>query len=233
MYTMKSQIRSSKYLVLSPTEAKVVHFLTYQRDGVSISHIAQGVKLARTSIYAAIHSLAQQRIVARDKFNYTLIDKRLHRHKVKDAADPATQIKALLEEILLLKRGEIIYSIKSDEEIEYLLRKESGLPKWQREVADKGIVLKGIGSTSALRLFRSIADEPLKKELRRRSGSARFATEMIGGACMLASFRDSIVFFSRKKNFFYRIDNEEVARFTQKVIDLLYQTLRHHPILNE
>ncbi|OGM93361.1 hypothetical protein A2333_02865 [Candidatus Wolfebacteria bacterium RIFOXYB2_FULL_49_7] len=229
----KKNASINEYIVLTPTEERVARFLASQTQGASISRIAKEVRLARTSIYNATRSLIQKELISQSRLTYRLADERLQHHGVKHVAQATDQIRSLLEEMLSLRKGDIVYSIESDEEIRYLLHKEAGLLKWQQAIAVKGIVLKGVGSTEALHLFRSIVEEALKTSIKRRSGSARFMAGRITGSCILTSFRDSVVFFSRKENFFHRIDNAEVAKFTQGVIDILYLQLRYHPLIKE
>ena len=219
-------------MVLKPTEEKVVRFLAPRKRGASISEISRGVDLARTSIYDAAESLIGKKLLTKDGFDYDLADRKLRKHK-DSRSEAKGQISVLLKEMLELERGDIIYSIESDEEIEYLLREEKGLLKWQGAVAEKGIVLKGVGSPRALSLFRSIMDEKLSREIKKRSGSARFTAEGIPGPCILVSFKNSIVFFSRKRNFFYRIDDTYVARFTQNVMESLYLQLQYRPLIKD
>lgn len=132
-----------------------------------------------------------------------------------------------------MQKGEIIYSIESDEEIEYFLEIEKGLPEWQKTIADRGIVLKGIGSSKALSLFRNILNKNLGSQIKRRSGSARFMAETLSGPCILVSFHDSVVFFSRKNKYFYRIDDANIARFIQAIIEALYLSLQYKPLFIE
>lgn len=136
-----------------------------------------------------------------------------------------------MEELLTLKKGEIIYSIESDEEIRELLGNREELMRWQKTIAKKKIVLKGIGTNNALRTLRAMASTELMKHISKRSGAARFTDENIKGICVLVSFRDSVVFFSRKRSFFYRIDDSEVSKFVQSVIDLLYGYLEYRQIV--
>ncbi|AKM78225.1 MAG: hypothetical protein UX49_C0001G0006 [Candidatus Wolfebacteria bacterium GW2011_GWC2_46_275] len=221
---------SRSYLVLTPTEERVVTHLTSQKLGASISQISHAIHLARTSIYNALDSLIDKRIVIRKGFDYTLASEQLKPSEAQ-GADARKQIASLLREMLQLKRGEILYSIESDAEIKELLETEGGLLEWQKTLADKGIVLKGIGSSKALTLFRSSIDKRLQGEIKRRSGSARFTIDAIPGSCMLVSFRDSIVYFSRKHNYFYRIDNADAALFAQSIIESLYLRLHYHKLI--
>lgn len=228
---MKNNQKSSReYVVLTPTEEKVVRILERNKKSMSISEISKKAKLARTSIYLSTQSLIHKKIVRKNKFEYSLTSSDLMQSEKYDAE---RKIEKLLQEMLIFKRGEIIYSIESDEEIEYLLKVEAGLPKWQKTVADKGIVLKGIGSTKALSLFRNMQDVFLGSELKRRSGSARFMVEQLSGPCMLVSFHSSVIFFSRKNKYFYRIDDASIARFVQAVIETLYLNLQYKPLIIE
>lgn len=220
------------YLILTPTEERVVRFLASQKHGASVSGISQALNLARTSIYRAVDSLAQKKTITREGFIYALINKRWRLYNPEDA-EAKRQINKLLQEILCLRRGEILYSIESEEEIKELFEKKAGLLAWQRAVAEKGIVLKGIGTKRALSVIQSLSNQAIKETLKKRSGSARFTETHFAGSCTLVSFRNSVIFFSRTKNFFYRIDDAHVAKFTQSIVDLLYNFLEYHPIIPE
>lgn len=224
------KIQPNEYFVLTPTEEKVVRFLEMQKGKVSISEISKSVHLARTSIYNAANSLIKKRILEKERFEYFLVSNNLTQS---EKYDTKRKIDNLLKEMLGLRKGEIIYSIESDEEIEYLLEIEKGLPEWQKTIADRGIILKGIGSTKALSLFRNMLNENLGSQIKRRSGSARFMAETLSGPCILVSFYNSVVFFSRKNKYFYRIDDANIARFIQAIIETLYCNLQYKPLFVE
>lgn len=226
----KHKKHNAGYLVLTPTEEKVVRFLKMQKKKASISKISKGVKLARTSIYNASDSLVKKKIIVKERFEYSLSSSNIAKSQEYDVK---RKIENLLREMLLLKKGEIIYSIESDEEIEYLLKIEAGLPNWQKIVADKGIVLKGIGSSKALSLFRNFQEKESSKEIKRRSGSARFMIEALNGPCTLVSFKNSVIFFSRKNEYFYRIDDSSITHFMQTIIETLYLNLQYKPLFVE
>lgn len=217
-----------EYLVLTQTENLVIETLTKQPDGLSISEISVEVNLARTSIYSAIDSLLQKHLVIKNDFIYAL-QGQLQRKTLWDI--PASeQIQKLMEELLELKKGEIIYSVESDEEIKELFKTPKELMIWQKAIAKKKIVLKGVGAKNAVHILRTMASAELLEHIGKRSGAARITSEEIRAACTLVSFRGSVVFFSRKRGFFYRIDNAEVAKFTQSIIDLLYNHLEYQKI---
>lgn len=224
--------RFQEYIVLTPTEEKVLRYVVAQEQGVSISQISRGVDLARTSIYSAVALLEKKKVIVKKGFTYLPLQRNLRPRK-ESGATAKKQIEDLLQETLTLKRGEVLFSIESDEEIKELLDSEGGLPAWQKAAADKGIVLKSIGSIQALAYFRTAIDEKLGAEIKRRSGAARFMTDVIPGSCTLVSFRDSVVFFSRKNDLFYRIDNADVAHFTQSIIEFLYMRLQYHKLIME
>lgn len=217
------------YFVLTPTEDIVVRILDNHKDGLSISAISTKVRLARTSIYNAIRSLSQKHLVTKDGFTYSLHEQ-LHKKSLRTISAP-DQIHALMEELLRLKKGEIIHSIESDEEIRELFKSPREMLLWQKKIAKRKIVLKGIGTKSALRILKKLASDEFMKHIARRSGAARFTDEHIKASCTLVSFRDSVVFFSRRRKLFYRIDNSEISKFVQSIIDLLYNTLEYQKIV--
>jgi len=220
--------KRQEYIVLTPTEELVAHALGESNDGLSISRISKSIKLARTSVYNATRSLVKKHLVQKKGFIYSLHEQ-LNKKILKEIS-PSEQIHLLMGELLALKKGEIIYSIESDEEIRALFKTPKELMHWQKTVAERGIVLKGIGTKNAARILRTMASKELMKHIQKRSGAARFTGEHIKAACTLVSFRDSTVFFSRKQNFFYRIDDSEVSKFVQSVIDLLYSHLEYQQI---
>lgn len=226
----KEFLQAHNYLVLTPTEERLLRFLTSQKQGASITQTAKAIGLARTSIYNAARSLVARKFVVKDGFAYVLTSAKWKPY-VENAKDPKEQIKAFMHEMLLLKRGEILYSIESDEEIQELVRSKKEFLNWQKAATEKGVVLKGIGTKNALSFFQSMLDDNLTQVIKRRSGSPRLTGGTIQGPCVFVSFRNSIVFFSRRKNFFYRIDDAHVARFSQSIIDLLYNALEYQPIV--
>ncbi len=228
MYNPCMNKKEREYFVLTPTEDSVVRSLTKSKSGLSVSAISKSVKLARTSIYLALNSLVKKHLVRKNGFVYSLREQ-LSEKTFKDTS-PSDQIRLLMTELLMLKRGEIIYSIESDEEIKALFNTPKELLAWQKTIAKRKIVLKGIGTKNAIRILRTMASTELMKHMQKRSGAARFTSENIKSACTLVSFRDSTVFFSRKQNFFYRIDDSEVSKFVQSVIDLLYGHLEYQQI---
>lgn len=226
----KKTYNQQKYLVLNPTEEKVVKALSSKPVGLSISELSRKTNLARTSMYHAVYSLLQKNLVRKHRFKYTLAANLTQINTPREST-PREQIKKLMQELLGLKRGEIVYSIESEEEIRELFSSKKELVSWQKEIAKKGVVLKGIGTIHALNTFRTMLDSALKSEIKKRSGAARFTKESLGGPCTLVSFRNSVIFFSRTKNFFFRINNQSTAMFTQRIIDILYNLLEYHPIV--
>lgn len=228
----KNSTQSHNYLVLTSTEDRVLRFLTSQQHGASISNISQAISLARTSIYNSVRSLIKKNLVIKEGYAYMTTSDKWQPY-VDNIKTPKEHIKALTREMLGLKQGEIIYSIESDEEIRELFKSRKELLFWQNAVAEKGIVLKGVGTKKALSFFQSMLDSSLHKAIMKRSGSPRLTGDTIQGPCVLVSFQTSVIFFSRSKNFFYRIDNAYVAHFSQSVIDLLYNALEHQPIVSQ
>ncbi len=226
---MNKKYIAGTYIVFSKTQEKIVNFLYLKKDGASISEIAKGIKLARTSVYNSLEDLIKRKLISSSGFNYMLTNNLISK-KVFDL-NFDHQINLLMKEMLSLKKGEIIYSIESQEEIEELFTDKKWLKEWQRSIVEKGIVLKGISDKKALQVFRDKLDENLKHDLRKRGGSARFTDENIKGPCALVSFRDSVIYYSRNKEIFYRIDNKYVASFTQSILDSYYNNLNYEKIV--
>ncbi|MEK7149319.1 MAG: hypothetical protein AAB796_02885 [Patescibacteria group bacterium] len=226
---MGKQVGKQNYIVLTPTEDLVVQVLSKSGKELSISKISEFLKLARTSIYNATRSLMRKQLLQKKGFTYSLHNE-LSKKIVKDIS-ASEQIRRSMREMLMLKKNEIIYSIESDEEIKALFNTPQELIHWQKVVAEREIVLKGIGTKNAANIFRTMASTELMKQVRKRSGAARFTNEPIKATCTLVSFRNSIIFFSRKQNFFYRIDDSDVSKFVQSVIDLLYGYLEYQQIV--
>lgn len=218
-----------EYLVLTPTEEKIVQFLKARKNGSIISQISREINLARTSIYNSINSLIEKNLVNKSGFRYSLLITELK--FIGKNCNEKDKINALLKELLELNSGEIIYSIESDEEIRYLLNKHAGLVEWQKAVVKKGIVLKGIGSMEALRFFKNNKNKELDSEIRHRSGAARFIEGYIPSSCVVISFRSSVIFFSREKSYFYRINNKYIAKFIQNIIETLYLKLKYKSLV--
>jgi len=228
MHIMRKNTPRLPYLVLSPTEEAVVRALT-KRPALSISRLGNEIGLARTSIYAAVRSLTKKHIVIRDEFLYSL-QTSLREKAVPTVPTAQDQIDALMKEMLGLDSGEIIRSIESDEEIRELFKDSDAFLHWQKIVTKRKIVLKGIGTKNALRMIQTLAPAEAIRHIRKRSGAARVTTENISGACVLISFRQSTIFFSRKRQIFYRINDAGTAHFTQSIIDMLYSHLEYQKI---
>lgn len=215
------------YLVFSKTQAKIVSYLNEKDGGSSISEISKNIKLARTSIYSSIEELVKNSVLVKEKYIYSLVG----HFKLDKKLDFDVQIRSLMKEILSLKKGEIVYSIESKEEIRELFQDKKWLQKWQETVAQKEIVLKGIGDISSLEEFLTNLDESIKTKIEKRSGSARFSKENIKGPCVLVSYLETTVFYSRKKKFFYRIDNKYIAIFIQSILESYYNQSEYIKII--
>lgn len=226
---MNRESRKS-YLILTPTEGRIVELLSQELGGLSVSVLAERLKLARTSVYSALDKLIIKRLVTRKWFVYTLTDSGLQSRPMR-SNNPQMSIEMFTKELLGSKKGEVIYSVESEEELKELFKSRKEFLDWQRAAIKKGIVLKGIGTARALDTFRALLDEQIKGIIKKRSGAARFTEQNLRGACSLIVFRDSVVFMSRSKNLFYRIVDHEVAIFTQDILELLYGFLEYKPLV--
>lgn len=228
MYVSK-QSPLKQYIPLGDTEAAVVNILL-KVNGASISCLSEKIGLARTSIYNAVRKLTNKGMVAKKDFLYFLSDRNIEKHTTQKQT-PLSDIDNLMKEISNLRGGEIVYSVESDEEIRELFTHKNDLLQWQKKVARNRIVLKGIGSMVGLQYFQSMIDREMVKEIKQRSGSGRFSETPISGYCTIISFRQSVIFLSRKKQYYYRVDNEHVAAVVQKIIDLLYGYLEFKTLM--
>lgn len=232
-FIMKKTIKFKDYIVLTSTEERILQCLISKKSGRSISEISNVIKLSRTSIYNGMGKLIKKNLVSKKGFSYFLINKKWSLYD-SEKNIPRAKIKDVMSEMLRLKKNEIIYSIEPNEEIKELFSSsKKELLIWQKTVAQKGIILKGIGTKKALTLLRPMLNRGLTEVIKKRSGSARFMNEDIKGSCTLVSFRNSVIFFSRSKDFFYRIDDPNVSIFVQGIIDSLYNFLQHYPIVED
>lgn len=230
MSKIKKQPNNKDYIVLAPTEEKIITLLSYKEEGLSISELSKNTKLARTSIYNSINSLIKKKLVIKKEFIYKLIDLNLTKIK-SEKADPQKQIMNLMAEILKLNHGDTVHSIESEEEIKKIFESKKEFLEWQKIAVKKEIIFKGIGTKQSLKIFQSMIEGNLKEEIKKRSGSARFTNNEIKGPCTLISFKNTVVFFSRTKNFYHRVDDHTVAKFTQSIIDILYGDLEYQPLV--
>ncbi|MFA5934349.1 MAG: HTH domain-containing protein [Candidatus Paceibacterota bacterium] len=208
------------FLVLKPTEEKIFNLLQKNRF-LSVSEISKKLNIARTSIYNSLNTLNRKKITIKDGFLYSLCDNKYIKCEFKQN-DSLSQINNFFEELLNLKKGEVIYSIETDEEIKSLFNDRINFLNWQKKISNKGIILKGIGSLKALHYFKLALSNNENNAIKDRSGSARFLNEPLSGNCTLIVFKESTVFLSRAKKFFYRIDNSFIANFLKVVIDRIY-----------
>lgn len=218
MIMKKNDIK--RYILLTHTEDSIIEALS-KNEFSSVSQLSKSIKIARTSIYNSLNTLVNKKMVAKNNFKYSLIDKELSKYE-SPILDPITQIKDLMYKILKLKCGDIVYSIESDNEISSLFSDKGSFLNWQKEVTKNGIVLKGIGSENALKYFKSQLSEEMAETLNQRSGTARFINTAIPGYCTIITFQNQIYFISRSKKYFYSIENEYVAEFMRGIIELIY-----------
>ncbi|MEI8339523.1 MAG: hypothetical protein WCF94_02565 [bacterium] len=228
---MASKNILTQYIVLTPTEEKIFNCLILKKSGVTISKISREIGLARTSIYLGVSSLVKKKIISKvDKFKYGISDLSLSRYQ-STVVDPQDKINSLLDELTKLGKGDVVYSIESDEEIKELFYNKKGLIEWQKKIAKNGVVLKGVGSNFALNIARSKFDDSLKQEIKNRGGSSRFVEGKLPGSGVLISFKSSVIIFSRVEKTFYRIDNRNLALFFQNVIGIFYESCKYHQLI--
>ncbi len=203
------------------TEQEILKILSTQRKAVNISQLAFRINISRTSIYNAIRKLLIKKFIVKDGHGYRL-NKHISSSPLSIYTDSNVLIKKLMGELLTLKKGEIIYSIEADSEIETLVKDRVWFSKWQDTVIKNGIVLKGVGSANGLLLLKNILTEKEKSKIKERSGSARFIPTEINTHINLIVFKNSTVLFSRKLNIFQRIDNKDISDTFRIILDSLY-----------
>lgn len=222
-------MKLDSFLVLKPTEERVFSLLQ-KHSSLSISEISKRLSLSRTSIYNSLESLQDKNIIFKNCFLYSLQDSKLAEYHFNDV-DVFKKISNLLNELTELKMGEIVYSIETDAEIKALFGNKNELMKWQKSIADKGVVLKGIASTDAL-IFLKNKTNPIEQTIfKERSGSARFSSESLPGNCTLVVFRNTTVFMSRSEKYFYRINNAFVSEFIRQIFDKIYLGLEYKKLV--
>ena len=222
-------MKSKAFIVLKPTEERIVTLLQ-KYNTLSISEMSKKIAIARTSIYNSLSSLCRKDIVVKNNFLYSLKDGELRKLDI-TKENSSEKIDKLLNELCNLKRGEIIYSIESDAEIRELFNNKSDFMRWQKKLVNRGIVLKGIGSINALNYFKNRINTDDRIIIKKRSGSARFFGESLDGYCSLVVFRETIVFMSKVKKYFYRIDNYFVSQFFRDIINRVYQNQEYKKLV--
>lgn len=224
MYNIK-YMKKRDLLILKPTEERIFELLQKNKQ-LSVSEISRILNIARTSIYNSIGTLIKKNIIIKDDFFYSLCSNSYSKHDFKQD-NPLVAINKFFEELLNLKKGEIIYSIETDEEIKSLFNNRNNFLNWQKKISEKAIILKGVGSLNALQYFKQTLSNNENEVIKTRSGSARFFDEPLLGSCTLVMVKDSVVFLSRAKKFFYRIDNQYIACFLKEIIDRIYTELEY------
>jgi len=169
-------------------------------------------------------------MVRRTGFKYMVLDNEIVKH---NSEKPNTDLLILncLDEITGLKKGEIVYSIESDNEINELFKNKKEFVNWQKKIIKNEIILKGIGSKMALKKFRQNLSPEIINDISLRSGSARFTNSQLDGYCNIIVFRDSVVFMSRIKKYFFRIDDRNVSFFMKSLIGVFDDLLDYRPIV--
>ncbi len=218
-------METKDFLVLKPTEEKVFNLLQKNKQ-LSVSEISRILNIARTSIYNSLDTLMKKNIIIKDEFFYSLCSNSYSKHDFKQD-NPLVAINKFFEELLNLKKGEIIYSIETDEEIKSIFNNRNTFLNWQKKISEKSIILKGVGSLRALHHFRQTLSNKENEVIKTRSGSARFFNQPLLGSCTIVTFKDSVVFLSRSKRFFYRIDNQYIAFFLKDIIGRIYTGLEY------
>ncbi|MEI7513463.1 MAG: hypothetical protein WCJ74_02480 [bacterium] len=227
---VKNTNHINEFLILDKTEGLIVNTLSQKGEGLSVSKISESIKLARTSIYNSLDRLMENNVIKKRGFLYFLQDGKMKKYEPA-MTDPIRAIADCMNEIALLKKGEVVYSIESDNEIGELFKNRQDLLNWHKKVVKRGIIFKGIGSGQALNSFRLRLGESLSELINQRSGSARFTDSPLHGHCTIVVFENSAVFFSRSKKYFHRIDDEYVSRFIKTIIGVFDDVLKFERIV--
>ncbi len=191
---------------------------------MTVSDLSKKIKIARTSVYSGLKKLMSKDLVIKKGSVYFLNKNAFPMQNEQVVVSTSMQIENLMKELLHLKAREVIYSIESDDDLALLIQDRRWFTKWQKEIARRGIVLKGIGSDVGLRLFKNLLNSNEKTILQKRSGSARFVPFEITNKPNFIVFRDSVVFFSRRLNIFERIDNQNIADLCKTILDFVFVT---------
>lgn len=227
---VKNTNHINEFLILGKTEGLIVNTLSQKGEGLSVSKISESIKLARTSIYNSLDRLMENNVIKKRGFLYFLQDGKMKKYEPA-MTDPIRAIADCMNEIALLKKDTIVYSIESDREIDELFKNRQDFLNWQRKVVRRGVIFKGVGSNQALNSFRLRLDDNLGKIINERSGSARFTDSILHGHCTILVFENSTVFFSRVKKYYYRIDDEYPSEFIKTIIGVFDDILKFERIV--
>ncbi|MFA6227461.1 MAG: hypothetical protein WC631_03225 [Candidatus Paceibacterota bacterium] len=229
----------------SKREAEIISVI-YKNGHANILSLSKDIGLARPSIYSAVKDLTARRVLSKKKkgkrivfvINKDFDIRSLYQETSKQISESLNlpvkknsdsglmpyfkDLNGFLDLALKLKRGEVIYSIETPEDIDVLLKntEKEWLKHWQETVARKGIVLKGISSPTGLDIFKKSLGN-LSEILKKRSGSARFISD-IKIQTSIVSFKDYICFFNRRNKKFVVIKDETIATTMQSIIDFIY-----------
>lgn len=237
----------------SRREAEMIAYLLDKKE-LSISSLSHLMRLARPSIYLIADLLVKRHVIAprkkgkrvyygiskhfnlnslyRTALNETNKILKLSPVKVSDINTTPTfkTLNEFLNLALRLKRGEIIYSVETPEDIAELFsgKYSNWVKRWQTEVAKKGVVLKGMSNPRGLEIFNKTSKNMLDL-LSKRSGSARFLNDL-EVRTSIVSFGDYLCFFSRKRNDFVVIKDQNIAVTIQSILDFLYSLSEYRDI---
>jgi len=126
----------------------------------------------------------------------------------------------------------VLYSIETPEDINLLFEDREWNIKWQKAASKKGIVLKGIGTAKGKEFFdhKKFRDNIIEM-IKKRSGSARVLPFELNFPLSIASFKDFTGFFSRSKNIFYVIHNEDMSKTIQVILDFVYEQSKYENLI--
>ncbi|MDO9399509.1 MAG: hypothetical protein Q7T79_02390 [bacterium] len=244
----KTEEKISNYLKkasFSNYESKIIEYVVDNGYG-SITLFSKYLGVARASIYKLVKILSKRGILNTVKkgkrtffemnndFNLLEIYENVYKklEKIKKIRLNSKQknfflpkdIHSFLEIALQMKRGEIIYSIETSEDVKFLFEDKEWNLKWQEKASRKGIVLKGIGTIGGVKFFeQGKIIGTLLEILKKRSGSARILPNELNFPLSIVSFKNFTGFFSRSKDILYTIHDENIAKTIQAILDFVYE----------
>jgi len=162
---------------------------------------------------AALRDFAEERKRQKEHFELSIFTKK------KDLAQ-------VMRKMLALEKGEVIYSLEGDETIRWMGGVEESNSNWQKECERKGIVLKAVGSESAVNSVLKNWSPKILKNMTRRSISPKIIANQIlkNYQIMLVAYRDEVIIFIPSASTVAWIRNGELSDSVKAIIDFMYDS---------